>query len=148
MEALRLVSGPNTNLVQVKINCKWAGVCATREEANKICQQLGFELGAAEKSYTDTDIPFFEANCQGTEKHISECTFQLKRSCVGSQKAGIQCKSQLETSTCNVDEFQCDNSECIHINNLCDGQAHCGDRSDEDTERCEKSLQVLSITYL
>lgn len=39
-------------------------------------------------------------------------------------------------TTCNVDEFQCNNTLCKLISWLCDGEDDCGDNSDENPEMC------------
>lgn len=47
--AIRLLSGREADLVEVKLDGKWGGICDdgfSFKEANVVCKQLGFELGA------------------------------------------------------------------------------------------------------
>ena len=49
ISAIRLTSGREADLVEVKIGGRWGGICDdgfSFNEANVVCRQLGFELGA------------------------------------------------------------------------------------------------------
>ena len=99
---------------------------------NLICRQLGYELGAEEVingqgSNPSDPIALFELECDGEERHITDCSFQdhasRRHSCSGTEKAGVRCRKT--SRTCERDQFHCADRECIHINNLCDGINHC-----------------------
>jgi hypothetical protein len=99
---LRLLSGPNIDIVNVKLNGTWGGVCDdgfSFNEAHVICRQLGFELGAEEVLNGQGDDPrdpilLHDMTCRGDEKHISECVFedhsQHRHLCAGTEKAGLR----------------------------------------------------------
>ena len=82
IEAIRLLnSGRQVDggIVEVKINNIWGGICDdgfTISEANVLCRQLGFELGAEEgfdelgEEYNDP-INLFGLNCTGDEHNVS-----------------------------------------------------------------------------
>ncbi len=84
IEGLRLVSVNNVDIVNVKINGTWGAVCDdgfSFNEANVICRQLGFELGAEEVHNGQGNDPqdlvlLHDMTCNGQEKHISECNFE------------------------------------------------------------------------
>ncbi len=60
--------------------------------------------------------------------------------CAGTEQAGLKCRKAQRK--CEDYEFHCANQECIHVNNLCDGTADCGDSSDELSTNCQAPLQV------
>ena len=53
--AIRLISGREADLVEVKLDGRWGGICDdgfSFNEANVACRQLGFELGAEQVRLT------------------------------------------------------------------------------------------------
>ena len=47
--AIRLLSGREADVVEVKVNGSWGGICDdgfSFSEAHVVCRQMGFELGA------------------------------------------------------------------------------------------------------
>ncbi|XP_023799016.1 prolow-density lipoprotein receptor-related protein 1 [Cyanistes caeruleus] len=57
-------------------------------------------------------------------------------SCRGERvlQEDLTCKAV--NSTCNVDEFECGNGDCIDFSRTCDGVVHCKDKSDEKQSYC------------
>ncbi|KAL2293805.1 hypothetical protein Nmel_018869, partial [Mimus melanotis] len=57
-------------------------------------------------------------------------------SCRGERvlQEDLTCKAL--NSTCNVDEFECGNGDCIDFSRTCDGVVHCKDKSDEKQSYC------------
>ena len=42
-------------------------------------------------------------------------------------------------------DFQCQNNNCIDINNVCNGQSQCADGSDEDRNLCSKPFDIKLV---
>ena len=155
IEGLRLVSGPNADIVNIKINGTWGGLCDdsfSTNEADVICRQLGYDLGAEEVingqgTNPNDSITLHDMHCQGTELHISQCSFEDHEAhvhyCAGTEKAGLKCRKTVKL--CEDFEFHCKNRECIHVNDLCDGTPQCGDGSDEKKMQCSSPLQVRLV---
>lgn len=150
-EAIRLISSREADVVEVKTNGTWGGVCDdgfSFNEAHVVCRQLGYELGAEQVingQGVDGDLMhLFDLTCNGDEKHITECQFKddssFRNTCMGNEKAGVICRKT--SKTCEEHEWHCHDKECIHVNNLCDGIPNCKDASDEDPEMCSIPLQV------
>merc|ERR1719228_314596 len=146
IESLTLKKQRGIDIVNVKVNGQWGGVCEDAvglSEADVICKQMGFEQGAEtvfKGQMTDTNDPIllFDMKCNGDENHISECKFEDHAEhhhvCQEIQKAGIKCKRQRTRfpstqkqvptsqplSTCHQEhDFQCRNgAECIDINHV------------------------------
>ena len=152
IEGLRLISGDQVDIINVKINGTWGAVCDdgfSYNEAHVICRQLGYELGAelvlnGQGTNPNDLMLLHDMTCTGQERHISECNFEdhtaHRHVCVGTEKAGIKCRKT--ERKCEEYQFHCQNRECIHINNLCDGQAQCSDASDESPSKCSAQLQI------
>ena len=81
IEAVRLLNSRGEvdgGIVEVKINNSWGGICDdgfTISEANVLCRQLGFELGAEDDfdslgdEYNDP-INVFGLSCTGNEHNV------------------------------------------------------------------------------
>ena len=81
IEAVRLLNSRGEvdgGIVEVKINNSWGGICDdgfTISEANVLCRQLGFELGAEDDfdslgdEYNDP-INVFGLSCTGDEHNV------------------------------------------------------------------------------
>ena len=80
IQAIRkLGPGDRLNIVEVKINRTWGGICDdgfTISEANVLCRQLGFELGAADEYFEgfgeerSDPINIFGLHCDGNENKV------------------------------------------------------------------------------
>ena len=156
IEGLRLVNlpGSSIDILNVKINGTWGGVCDdgfSDNEGDVVCKQLGYGLGA-EQVYqgqgTDPNdlMLLHDMTCNGDERHISECHFEdhhahdHRHECAGTEKVGLKCRRT--EKVCEEHQFHCNNKECIHVNALCDGTTDCSDGSDEDLAHCNSDLQV------
>lgn len=155
IEGIRLLSGREADVVNVKINGTWGGVCDdgfSFNEAHVVCHQLGFELGAEQVINGQGQNPselilLHDMTCTGEEEHISDCHFEdhtkHRHECAGTEQAGIRCRKT--SKTCEEFEWHCRNRECIHVNNLCDGILQCKDASDEEASICSAPLQVRLV---
>lgn len=157
IEAIRLknAQNPDVDVVEVKINGTWGGICDDGfgfNEANVVCKQLGFHLGA-EEVYTNQGegigdpIHLYGLECsKGSEKRITDCKLDklihgTTHICSGIEKVGVKCRKT--SKRCNDDyEWHCGSKECIHVNQLCDGIDQCVDGSDEDAKYCGQDFQI------
>uniref|UniRef100_A0A8C5UEH1 EGF-like domain-containing protein n=2 Tax=Passeriformes TaxID=9126 RepID=A0A8C5UEH1_9PASS len=57
-------------------------------------------------------------------------------SCRGERVLQEDFTCKAANSTCNVDEFECGNGDCIDFSRTCDGVVHCKDKSDEKQSYC------------
>ena len=100
-EAIRLVAGREADIVEVKVNGTWGGVCDdgfSFNEAHVVCYQLGYELGAEQvvngQGKRGDIINVYDMECEGEERHISDCRFGDHEShhhvCEGTEKAGVR----------------------------------------------------------
>ena len=159
IEGLKLINGGDestVDIVHVKINGTWGGICDDGfgfNEANVICRQLGYYMGAknvtrGQGTNPDDLISLHDMTCKGDEKHISECDFEdhsaHNHACVGTEKAGLKCR-KAEKKCDEGHQFHCKNKECIEVNDLCNGEAQCGDGSDEDPVICKRPLQIRLV---
>uniref|UniRef100_UPI00398E6BB7 complement factor I n=1 Tax=Pristiophorus japonicus TaxID=55135 RepID=UPI00398E6BB7 len=118
----------------------------TMHEANVVCRQLSFTLGAEKvltaahftSSMNATSWVSWANNtrCRGFEKSLSECfrlTDNRSPNCACSNKniAAVKCYDYPPDKNCTSDEFKCVNGKCIPLKDLCNGIDDCADLSDE-----------------
>ncbi|XP_032875406.1 complement factor I isoform X5 [Amblyraja radiata] len=113
----------------------------TMHEANVVCRQLNFKLGAENllKNEILEGISKMvnwanDSRCRGFETSLSEC-FQFKNiGAPGYKKvsfAAVKCYNYPPDKVCTDDEFKCVNGKCIPLENVCNGIDDCADLSDE-----------------
>ena len=113
---LRLVGGRSRAEGRLEVKAfdyPWGGVCDDGfglEEANVVCRQLGFPLGAKEALINshfgsgDGDILLDELSCQGNEDGLLQCQFSpwTEHDCSVKEWAGVVCKERQEE--CHTEE--------------------------------------------
>lgn len=113
---LRLAGGRANNEGRVEIaafHYGWGGICDDGfgiEEANVLCRQLGFSLGAREAAINSRfgsggpRILLDELDCDGSESDVLDCRFDpwTKHDCSAKEWAGVVCKTKEEG--CHHDE--------------------------------------------
>ncbi|CAG9833034.1 unnamed protein product [Diabrotica balteata] len=129
-------------------------------DANVICRELGFPLGAAEvkgQSYFAKDLKerntlymIDDLNCVGNESTVIDCTFPGwgMHNCRDQEIAGVVCKTPQKK--CGSDKWKCDSgNECIPFEFVCDDVEDCNDDSDEAVQHCEAptELRLVGGTY-
>ncbi|XP_057664707.1 uncharacterized protein LOC130899046 [Diorhabda carinulata] len=125
-------------------------------DANVICRELGFTLGAAEiksQSYFAKDLKesntlymIDDLNCLGNETSLIDCSFPGWgiHNCRDQEIAGVVCKTPQEK--CGNDAWKCDSgNECIPFDFVCDGVEDCADDSDEDIKHCEAPTELRLV---
>ncbi|CAG9862414.1 unnamed protein product [Phyllotreta striolata] len=126
------------------------------QDANVICIELGFELGAAEikgqsqfaKDLHESSTLYMidDLNCRGNESSIIDCEFPGwgVHNCRDQEIAGVVCKTPQEK--CSNDSWKCDSgNECIPFEFVCDGVEDCLDNSDEKTEHCDGPTELRLV---
>ena len=144
------------NIVEVKIDGEWGGICDDGfniNEANIVCKQLGFHLGAQEAVKRANEkgtgkVILHDMFCSGEENSIAECNFgnhaEHDHQCDATEMAGVKCRQPQRK--CEEWQFHCKNGECINLNSLCDGiQQDCQDLSDEDDLLCKSPLDIRLV---
>ncbi|XP_055704303.1 uncharacterized protein LOC129802468 isoform X2 [Phlebotomus papatasi] len=149
--------------VEVKVFGQWGYVCDDKfdmRDADVVCRELGFPLGAAEvrgnsfypphqNMLRGEDSAIFlvdELDCRGNEKSIRECDFSGwgVHDCNAEEVVGVVCK--VPVMTCPLDYWLCDTSqECIPIGFLCDNVPDCTDHSDEDQRHCAAPVEIRLV---
>ncbi|XP_059819327.1 complement factor I [Hypanus sabinus] len=118
----------------------------TMHEANVVCKQLNFRLGAKNllknkevwHKWKDSTMVIWSdrTRCRGFETSLSEC-FQLKDigrpqdGCEGMHIATVECYNHPPDKNCSNNEFKCVNGKCIPLMEVCNGIDDCADLSDE-----------------
>ncbi|XP_067896597.1 complement factor I isoform X2 [Heterodontus francisci] len=132
----------------------------TMHEANVVCRQLNFNLGAekvltaadfrGQRSATSWVIWTNSTRCRGFEKSLSECFHltdigSLQEGCRKAMIAAVKCYDYPTEMNCTNDEFKCVNGKCIPLKDLCNGIDDCADLSDESCcKECTKSFHCKS----
>ncbi|XP_046390189.1 uncharacterized protein LOC124158856 [Ischnura elegans] len=156
--SVRLTGGKASHEGRVEVQAygRWGVICDDLfglADADVICRELGFSLGAAEAvlhsgfgSGVLKGSPLFlmdDVECKGNEKSLSECQFPGwgDHNCGPEEVAGVVCK--VPGSVCQSDQFHCHGSkECIPLEYLCDNLKDCEDGSDEDDLHCQSEVLV------
>ncbi|XP_038647978.1 complement factor I isoform X2 [Scyliorhinus canicula] len=130
----------------------------TMHEANVVCRQLNFRLGA--ETILDTArsrnppkatmvVNWSNSTlCRGFETSLSEC-FHLADIVHASDRnakfAAVKCYDYPTGRECTEDEFTCVNGKCIPLEGHCNGIDDCADLSDElCCKECRKSHHCKS----
>ncbi|XP_076379231.1 uncharacterized protein LOC143259719 isoform X2 [Megalopta genalis] len=153
---IRLAGSDNAHegRVEVKILGAWGQVCDDgfgMNDANVICKELGFVLGALEIRpggfYGNLDPPtrfmVDQLQCRGNESSLRECDFEGwgVHNCQPEEAVGIVCKTAVDT--CQDDYWKCDKSPmCILNAYICDEVVDCPDGSDESSAHCDAPFQI------
>ncbi|KAL1502427.1 hypothetical protein ABEB36_007568 [Hypothenemus hampei] len=143
--------GSNEGRIEVTVFSKTGYICDdqfTITDAEILCKELGFELGALEvkgNSYYAKDLRenhtlymMDDIECLGNETSIMHCDFAGWgiHNCADGEIAGVVCKTYQET--CSEDYWKCDSgNECVRMPFLCDGYDDCTDNSDEASHHCD-----------
>ncbi|XP_076659935.1 uncharacterized protein LOC143363221 isoform X2 [Halictus rubicundus] len=154
--AIRLSGSDNTyeGRIEVKILGVWGQVCDDgfgMNDANVICKELGFDLGALEIRpggfYGNLNPPtrfiVDQLQCRGNETSLRECDFEGwgVHNCRPEEAVGVVCKTAVDT--CQADYWKCDTSPtCILNAYICDEVVDCPDGSDESTEHCDAPFEI------
>lgn len=140
--------------VEVSVYGSWGYICDDKfgmRDADVLCHELGFSLGASEvraNSFyapnvginSNQDSPTFlmdELDCLGNETSLRECEFSGwgVHDCLPEEVVGVVCK--IPVMSCPLNYWLCDTSEeCIPTSFLCDNVADCADGSDENPNHC------------
>lgn len=123
--------------VEVRAYGKWGYVCDdkfTITNANVLCRELGFNMGAAEVKpnsfypsnvnvpITESSFMMDEVTCQGNETSLKECDFDgwQVSDCNAEEVVGVVCK--VTVMQCPPNHWLCQTSEeCIPMSFMCDG---------------------------
>ena len=101
IEGLRLSNAAGDRaVVEVNINGTWGGICDDSfgiNEANVVCKQMGFHLGARAfhgklGRNPDDPIHLYGLECTGDEESLSQCHLSIHSDnlCSGVEKAGVE----------------------------------------------------------
>lgn len=149
--------------LEVKAFGRWGYVCDDKfgmADANVLCRELGFSMGAAEvKSHSyytpreelsEGQSTFFnmdEVNCRGNETTLKECDFSGwgVSDCNAEEVVGVICKVPI--MTCPAEHWLCETSaECIPTSFMCDTVRDCADGSDEAPHHCNATLEYRLVS--
>nr|CAI5829393.1 unnamed protein product [Callosobruchus analis] len=123
-------------------------------EANIVCKELGFEMGAIDvkgQSYFAKDVKenntlymMDDLKCFGNENTLLDCNFAGWgiHDCQDLEIVGVVCKTPEEK--CGKGFWKCaTTNECVPLKFMCDDLNDCSDDSDEDSQYCEvRRLEV------
>ncbi|KAJ8956326.1 hypothetical protein NQ318_015064, partial [Aromia moschata] len=147
---------PSEGRLVIKAFGKTGYVCDDKfgiEDANVVCRELGFSLGAAEfkgGSYYAKDLRenrtlymMDDLECHGNETTLLDCNFSGwgVHNCLNGEIAGVLCKTP--QTKCGKGHWKCDTgNECVPISFVCDGLYDCTDNSDEGAQHCEAPTEM------
>ncbi|XP_063985117.1 uncharacterized protein LOC135166617 isoform X2 [Diachasmimorpha longicaudata] len=154
---LRGSEAPHEGRVEVKVLGHWGQVCDDgfgMIDAEVICKELGFNLGALEVRpggfFGNMDPPNVfmvdQLKCRGNETSLRECDFNGWgiHNCSPEEAVGVVCKTA--QNTCKDGEWKCDNSPvCIRTPFICDEVVDCPDGSDESPLHCEVPFEIRLV---
>ncbi|XP_017843015.2 uncharacterized protein LOC108600134 isoform X2 [Drosophila busckii] len=151
---LRLTGeSPHMGRIEVKVNGQWGYVCDDKfglRDADVVCHELGFKLGAAEvrgNSYYEPPERNFnyvmdEIECRGNETQLKDCDFKGwgVHNCGVDEVVGVVCK--VPVLKCPNNYWLCHTSkECIPPAFVCDNTQDCADKSDESDAVCKAAIE-------
>ncbi|KAF7284717.1 hypothetical protein GWI33_021726 [Rhynchophorus ferrugineus] len=158
---VRLVGGKDDNEGRIEITVfNITGyVCddqfSTRD-ADVVCRELGFPLGAFEvkvNSYyakglreNNTLYMMDDLECLGNETSLMDCNFPGWgiHNCADREIAGVVCKTPEEK--CKEGYWKCDTgNECVRLPFVCDGLDDCTDNSDEAGHHCDAPTEFRLV---
>ncbi|KAJ8916663.1 hypothetical protein NQ315_000308 [Exocentrus adspersus] len=156
--SIKLAGAGKTNEGRVEVTAfgKTGYVCDDQfgiKDANVICRELGFQLGAADikgNSYYATDVKenntlymLDDLDCIGNETTLLDCNFPGWgiHNCRDQEIAGVVCKTPQEK--CGKAAWRCDSgNECVPYSFVCDGLFDCTDDSDEASHHCDAPTEL------
>ncbi|EFA05685.1 serine protease P153 [Tribolium castaneum] len=158
--SVRLTGSKNRNEGQIEVRAfgRTGYVCDDKfglRDANVVCKELGFSLGAAEVKGNSfyaknvTGKPFYmmdDVSCVGNETKLMDCDFSGwgVHNCLEQESVGIVCKTPQEK--CADDYWQCDTGqECLPLAFVCDGLLDCTDGSDEGSQHCDAPTEIRLV---
>uniref|UniRef100_A0A0L8GWJ9 Neurotrypsin n=1 Tax=Octopus bimaculoides TaxID=37653 RepID=A0A0L8GWJ9_OCTBM len=152
MLEIRLADGEeHSGRVEIKYLNEWGVVCDDKwdiKDANVVCRMLGYT--AAVKAIPFSNFGPGNANflltnveCLGNETSLLDCPKSPWRqhNCKRHETASVICKLD---KGCPPNQFECANSQCRNIDQICDTVNNCGDNSDE--KYCTASVKLVNGT--
>ncbi|VEN46185.1 unnamed protein product [Callosobruchus maculatus] len=149
----------NQGRIEVTAFGKTGYVCDDQfglKEANIVCKELGFEMGAIDfkgQSYFAKDVKenntlyvMDDLNCFGNENTLLECNFAGWgiHDCQDLEIVGVICKTPEEK--CGKGFWKCaTTNECVPLKFMCDDLNDCSDDSDEDSQYCEAPTEIRLV---
>ncbi|XP_054258708.1 uncharacterized protein LOC128983440 [Macrosteles quadrilineatus] len=148
----------NEGRIEIKILGEWGYVCDDQfdmRDAEVVCRELGFALGAAEIRPHSAFLPLNSSKvlylvddlqCRGNETSIRECDFGGwgVHDCGTEEVVGVVCK--VPGKTCAKNFWQCaGKGECIPAHYMCDTVPDCEDGSDEEPNMCKLPVIVRLV---
>lgn len=144
---------------------KWSYLCDDNEnfaqpEADVVCRELGFKLGAHEirtefpsniRDYHNTPEYFIteQIECHGNESSLRDCNFKhqanTRNSCSVDKTLGVVCK--MSKLKCPDNYWLCNSQECIPTAFVCDMTLDCEDGSDESKQICNVIRFFITILF-
>ncbi|KAJ8982219.1 hypothetical protein NQ317_013521 [Molorchus minor] len=150
---------PSEGRIEVTAFGKTGYICDDNfgiDDANVLCKELGYPLGAAEirgNSYYAKDLKenntlymMDDLDCFGNESTLLDCNFLGWgiHNCRDQEIAGVLCKTP--QGKCGKGYWKCDSgNECVPLSFVCDGLFDCTDNSDEGAQHCEAPVQMRLV---
>ncbi|XP_066252034.1 uncharacterized protein [Euwallacea similis] len=150
---------PHEGRIEVTVFEKTGYICDDQFEitdANVLCKELGFPLGALEVKGNSHYAKHLKENhtlymmddieCFGNETSIMQCNFAGWgiHNCADNEIAGVVCRTPEES--CRPDYWKCDTgNECVRMPFVCDGLDDCSDNSDEAGHHCNAPIALRLV---